>query len=335
MARTPTKTIRQGAGGLITGHVGLGRWGGVTGSVRQGVHDGDTLTVRSDLNFGVRFLNIDAPEVSAPLPTPVAAADAPPVFLPLDDERWIAFLDDPFAPPWPPFAPALEEGLAAHLRGVTGPGSALAHRRGAKLAEDLLEREVERDLAELGLEEREDDFRYFLAFAHEVMDRYGRFLCWINRYQPARDRPAPRPPDYNERLLALGAAFPYFIWPNLDPFFTPALTEAVLTPAAVKASAANPATPLGRARAAVRRAREGGAGIFGAADPVRLRPFELRFLGRRRPPDRWVIDLAADDGVLHPPQRYVEIGKDEDRLFVGAEYVPLFVAAGKGWRRGE
>jgi hypothetical protein len=36
--------------------------------------------------------------------------------------------------------------------------------------------------------------------------------------------------------------------------------------------------------------------------------------------------------VLVPPQFYFEVANPEDRLFVPAEYVPLFVE--RGWRRG-
>jgi hypothetical protein len=70
-------------------------------------------------------------------------------------------------------------------------------------------------------------------------------------------------------------------------------------------------------------------------------PFELRFLARshttpsggvrRSPPDRWVINLASDDDRLYPPQAYWRIPNPEDRLFVPAEYVPLFFD--RGWRK--
>jgi hypothetical protein len=60
--------------------------------------------------------------------------------------------------------------------------------------------------------------------------------------------------------------------------------------------------------------------------------FELRFLSRRQPPDRWVIDLGRDDDALLPPQAYFTIPNPEDRLYIPGEYVPLFVEA--GWRRG-
>ena len=84
------------------------------------------------------------------------------------------------------------------------------------------------------------------------------------------------------------------------------------------------------ARESVRQARLQGVGIFDPAHPLRIYPFELRFLSRRRPPDRWVIDLSAGDNLLRDPQTYYLIPNVEDRLFVAEEYVPLFVS--KGWR---
>jgi len=62
------KAIEQLKSGLIVGHAGLGFRDGVTGSVRQQVHDGDTINVRALGNFGVRFLGVDAPEISFKLP---------------------------------------------------------------------------------------------------------------------------------------------------------------------------------------------------------------------------------------------------------------------------
>jgi hypothetical protein len=38
-----------------------------------------------------------------------------------------------------------------------------------------------------------------------------------------------------------------------------------------------------------------------------------------------VIDLGRGDDVLVPPQWYFEVANPEDRLFVPADYVPLFV----------
>jgi hypothetical protein len=53
-----------------------------------------------------------------------------------------------------------------------------------------------------------DDFEFFLSFAHEVMDGYGRLLAYINRAQPNAEQPAPRPLSYNERLLEQGMVTP-------------------------------------------------------------------------------------------------------------------------------
>jgi endonuclease YncB( thermonuclease family) len=319
----PTKTITQLPSGLTVGVVRLGFRGGVTGSVRQQTHDGDTLSVRTDLNFGVRFLGVDAPEISFTLP----GEDA---FTGLANARWEAYLTDPFAAALPPFVPPLPPPLLAHLAPRLGPGCALNHHRHADAAEDALEAAVEADLVALGQDRHQ--FRFFLAFASEVMDRYGRFLCYVNRYQPDAASPAPRPLTYNERLLAGGHLTPYFIWPNLDPYLAAAsLPDAVPAPATLRAQAANPATALGAARAAVAAARAQGLGVFDPSDPLRLLPFEVRYLARRRPPDRWVIDLATADDLLRRPEDYHAIPHPEDRLFVPAEYVPLFVEA--GWRR--
>ena len=325
MAREPSKTIEQLPSGLTVGYVRLGARGGVPGSVRQEVHDGDTITVRSELNFGVRFLGVDAPEISFTLP-------GERVFAGLGSARWEAFLRDPFAADLPPFDPPLPAGLLAHLAPLVGAGAALNHHRHADAAENALEAAVAADLTALGQDPA--TFRFFLAFAYEVMDRYGRFLCFVNRHQPSATQPAPRPRSYNERLLATGHVTPYFIWPNLDPFLrAPSPLAAVPAPGTATALAGNAGTPLGAARAAVQRARAQGLGVFAPADPLRLLPFEVRFLARRRPPDRWLIDLSRDDDVLLRPERYHAVPNPEDRLFVPPEHVPLFVE--RGWRRQE
>ena len=57
------KAIEKRPSGLTVGHAALGLQGGVPGSIRQQVHDGDTINVRAIGNFGVRFLGVDAPEM--------------------------------------------------------------------------------------------------------------------------------------------------------------------------------------------------------------------------------------------------------------------------------
>lgn len=315
------KTIEQ-ISGLTVGHVGLGLRGGVSGSVRQQVHDGDTINVRATGNFGVRFLGVDAPEISFTLPGQSK-------FTGLSDNDWDVYLTDPFAGALDPFNPPLTEGLLNHLKDRVGAGAAMNHFRHASAAEDSLEQEVLADLQALG--QTEENFRFFLVFANEVMDRYGRLLCFINREQADPAVPEPRPLTYNERLLKLGKVSPYLIWPNINPFRKQEnLIKAVIPPGRAP-DIANREETLRSARNSVRDARQNRIGLFDQNDPLRLQPFEVRFLARRKPPDRWVIDLTKNDNALVKPQDYYTIPNMEDRLFIPEEYVPLFVDA--GWQR--
>jgi hypothetical protein len=137
------------------------------------LHDGDTVTVRAaspdpeDItgNVGVRLLGIDTPEVSLPLPGRAG-------FTPTDHQEWKDFLADPFSEEWAPFDPPLDSGLLEYLRSKIGEEAAMNHRAHAKRAEDALEQEMEDDMGALG--KTPETFRFYLSFAHEVMDRYGR-----------------------------------------------------------------------------------------------------------------------------------------------------------------
>ncbi|HSR23186.1 MAG TPA: hypothetical protein VLW53_06520, partial [Candidatus Eisenbacteria bacterium] len=120
----------------------------------------------------------------------------------------------------------------------------------------------------------------------------------------------------------------YFIWANLDPFKrSKSLLDAVFAPADVGRIANTGA--LGDARQWVAAARTARQGVFDARDPLLLEAFELRFLAGRRLPDRAVIDLSGAVAGLVPATEYYRVPRQEDRLFVPAEYVPLFRA--KGW----
>lgn len=319
------KAIEQLASGLVVGRAKLGRHGEGRGSVTQQVHDGDTANTEAVGNLGVRFLGVDAPEVSFTLP-----GGDPRRFVPLTDPAWEAVLADPFADALPPFDPPLDPALQAHLAGRAGPGTAANHARHAEAAHRCLERHVGADLEALG--HTVEEFEFFLAFAGEVMDRYGRLLGYLNRRQRSATVPAPRPASYNERLLEDGLVTPYFIWPNVNPFRRQRSPVAAVPAPGTAAQLAESESSLRQARAWVRRAREQGLGLYQAADPLRLFPFELRFLSRRQPPDRWLIDLGRDDDLLLPPQAYFTVANPEDRLYVPSEYVPLFVEA--GWCRG-
>jgi endonuclease YncB( thermonuclease family) len=307
----------EDVGGLKVGHFGLGEHGAGIGSVPQQVHDGDTIVVRALGNLSVRFLGVDTPEVSIVLP-PTGRFES------IGGAEWAALLADPFADRYGviDLAPALR----ANLAGRVGPDCAANHYRHAMAAQRALEAEVQSDLAASGGDRTA--FRFFVAFAGEVMDGYGRLLGWINREQ----RDTPRPLDYNSRLLAAGYALPYFIWPNINPFRKQAsAVEAVPVPGTAALVASREGS-LRESRRAVRAARDAGKGVFAVADPLKLEPFELRFLAGRRAPTRWVIDLSSDSDVLLPPQRYFEIARPEDRLYVPPEFVPLFVE--RGWKRG-
>jgi endonuclease YncB( thermonuclease family) len=315
--------IEQLRSGLTIGHAQLGLHGAQQGSINQQVHDGDTIETRLDGNVGVRFLGVDAPEVSFTLPGRGG-------FTAISDPDWGPFLADPFAGNLPPFSPPLSPELQAFLAGRLGSGTAANHARLGKEATDALRDLVRADVAALG--QTEASFRFFCAFAHEVMDGFGRLLCFLNREQPSATEPEPRPRSYNERLLAAGWVTPYFIWPNIDPFRKQgSLADAVLKPRTANDVAEQPGGALHVARQSVRDARSQHLGLSGQGDPLQLLPFELRFLARRSPPDRWVIDLGRNDDTLIAPQAYFQVADPEDRLFVPAEYVPLFVE--KGWHR--
>lgn len=307
---------------LTIGHARLGRRGAARGSIRQQVHDGDTIIVEAEGNLGVRLLGIDTPEVSFSFP----GDDR---FVPLSDPRWRGLFHNPWDDRFGPFPQPIPEGLKAHLTARCGETSAANHFRHAQAAAAALKQELERDRDAMGWDD--EGFRFFLAFAYEVMDGYGRFLCFANREQPHPEQPAPRPLSYNERLLALGRASAYFVWPNINPFRrADNILDAVLRPGTARTVAAEDLS-LRRARESVQRARERHLGVFDAMEPLQLEPFEVRFLARRELPGRWVIDLARNDDLLLHPLNYYTVPHPEDRLFIPAEFVPLF--AERGWRR--
>lgn len=303
-------------GSLTVGHVGLGLHGDKAGSPAQQVHDGDTINVRTLGNFGVRFLGMDTPEISFTLPGSQQ-------FLPLDNAKWETFLTNPFDPQYQ--LPALSEGLKEYLNGRVGVGVAKNHHRHAMAAQRALEAEVAADIEALGA--TQDTFEFFMAFASEIMDQYGRLLGYINRQQKQK----PRPLDYNVRMLNAGLANAYFIWPNINPFRKQkSLVDAVPPPGTANTLAQQEAT-LRQARQWLKDARQQRLGLFDNADPLRLEAFEVRYLAGRRKPNRWVVDLSKNEKILHLPESYYLIPHAEDRLFVPQEFVPLFVE--KGWQK--
>ena len=315
------KTIEK-IGYLTVGYVNFGYYGKAIGSVRQNVYDGDTINVSTKKNFGIRFLGVDAAEMKIPLPKSRA-------FTSLSSQGWIDFLTDPFAANYGDFDPALDPGLKTHLQNSSGANVATNHKHHADEAEDALEKLITDDMATLG--KTKDDFEFFLAFAQEIMDGYGRFLCFINGNQPDATDPEPRPLSYNERLMIEGQVSPYFIWPNIDPYRP---KKGSLRKSVVKSGGANTeanaSATMKRAREGVKDARQKKKGIFDDIYPLAIQPFEVRFLSRRKPPNRWLIDLGKNGDTLVKPQDYYTITNLEDRLYIPDEYVPLFVE--EGWK---
>ncbi|MFY9580178.1 MAG: hypothetical protein WAQ33_12745 [Gaiellaceae bacterium] len=312
--------IRQSAKGFTVGTMGLGLRSGAQGDVKHEVHDGDTVITRALDNFGVRFLGIDAAEESFPLP----GKKLP--FTKISDPKWEQALADPFTPAWDtPLEPALQQDIAGRLH---GGGAASNHAKLADKALEALTQEVSADQQALG--KSDADFRFFLAFAYDIVDRYGRLLCYLH---PDLPKDAPKQMSYNERLLEAAQVIPYFIWPNVDPFVhfafgqTGSIQDAIPKPDEVD-KLVQKSPKLNRAREWVAAARQAGKGVYSHTDKLRLLPFELRFLSRKRPPDRWVLDLSSDAGVLLAPQSYYKVPHLEDRLFVPPEFVALFERVG-------
>jgi hypothetical protein len=290
---------------------------GTVQTLDQAVPDGDTVGVQLNGTGSVRFLGVDSPEKS--FEQPLGGAQN------LDGPKWEQYLTNPFANGFP--VGLLEPLLAAHLQSRFGSGAAANHHRHAMAAGEALKQLIQSDEAALG--QTADQFQYFLAFSYEVFDSFGRFLVFLNRNQPNPAAPSPRPPSYNERQLETGSTLPYFIWPNINPFRAAAsVPDAVPPPGTANALAEK--GDLKRARDFVKNARAAGIGVFDAVNPLRFEAFEIRYLGRGEVPTRAVIDLSKSDDVILRPQSYFKVPHPEDRLFIPAEFVPLFAA--KGWK---
>ncbi|GAA4072720.1 thermonuclease family protein [Nonomuraea soli] len=315
------KAIEQPVPGITVGHGLLARSRGAAQPLDKVVHDGDTINIAADGNFGVRMLGVDAPEVSFELPRHADFPDDPKSFVKIEHPVWTRFLTDPFVKGYPELQ--LRSALHAHLLTRLGPLAAANHAKHARPATTALREMMAADITEQGL--TGETFKLRLAFAHEILDRYGRLLAYVNREQKLK----PRPDPYNERLLAAGHVVPYFIWPNVDPFVRQEshILSAVPPPGTGRQIGESGA--LGRARRAVQQARQAGLGVWEHADPLAVLPFELRFLADRRAPDRFVLDLSDTARELLHPQSYFRIPHPEDRLFVNAEHAPLFRE--KGW----
>jgi endonuclease YncB( thermonuclease family) len=310
------KLVQESKSGATVGFLGFGLRSGAVESPRQSVHDGDTVIGRTLANVDVRFLGMDTPEVSFHLPGQRA-------FVSIGSEKWAAFLSNPFED-WT--GPEVPQELLQHLQPGLTEETADNHARHAAAARQHLIELVEADMATFH-DGSKDQFSFFIRFAHDVIDRYGRLLGYLNVNLEADVQ--DRPDTYNERMLQAGLAMPYFIWPNTEPFKKqPTLLDAVFAPSDVAGIASSGA--LGRARGWVAEARAAGKGLFDPTDPLLLQPFELRYLADRRLPDRAVVDLSGANPGLVPATGYGKVPHEEDRLFIPSEFVPLFRE--RGWQ---
>jgi endonuclease YncB( thermonuclease family) len=304
-----------------TGQFLVGMHGAQHGTPRQEVHDGDTVGLSTPLDFSTRFLGIDAPEVSFTIRTEKT-------FVPIGDPKWQLFWTSGDWKNMP-----LDPSLLAHLSGRIGNGSNVAanHKSLADKARSELLQIVNDEMAATG--KTKDEFTFFLAFAYEILDGYGRMLCYLNADRVNFVAPnAPNKLSYNERMLATGAVVPYFIFPNVQPFIrVKPFDSANLTPAGFWTMIAG-SRRLRDARQAVAAARAAGSGVFHPTDGLIVLPYEIRFIARKdsKGPDRFVIDLGNSGGnAILKPESYFTIANLEDRLFIPKEFVPLFIL--NGW----
>lgn len=312
------KAIEQLPSGLVIGHALLGRHGQGRGIIAQQVHDGDTVTIEADGNFGVRFLGIDAPEVSIPLGDVAAVRE--------------------------PHRPEVGRGAHRPARRRSGPGVRPAVGGGPGRAPGRARRcwrGGQPCPAGCGRDDRagghgprgpdgigQDEGRLpVLPGVRRGGDGPLRSAAGLSASRPARHPAAQRFGSYNERLLAAGWVSPYFIWPNINPFRRAGSVTAAVPPPGGAAELAERDGSLRAAPRAIAQARRQELGLYAA--PLGLLPFELRFLARRQPPDRWLVDLSTDAAVLVPPQAYPDVPLPEDRLFVPTEYVPLWEQHGR------
>lgn len=307
------RVVRQGKAFLV-GNAGLMVYGQGIGSPKQAVSDGDTIATRALANLALRFLGVDAPEKGLFR----RQADGSERYVGIADPSWDGFLQGQLEA----VATTLEPPLLTHLQARVQPGVSANHAHHAKAATLALEAQVQDDLE--FYQHTPESFRFYLAYAREVLDGYGRLLCFAAPDVPNPTPQRPRQPSYNTRLLEGAQASPYFIWPNIDPFReqqTP--FGAVLQPERFWAEV-NASRTLQGARATVKQSRAQQRGLYDAKNPLTLLAFELRYLTAGKPPQRYVIDLAHPSHRLLRPQRYVEVEYPEDRLFVPEEYGPLF-----------
>jgi endonuclease YncB( thermonuclease family) len=316
------KSIWVNKQNLKLGLSAFGLHGKKIGSVKQIVHDGDTLNTRLIHNLGVRFLGIDTPEMSFPLP-------GSNTFINLSDKRWAEFFK---SGKWRENFP-IGQDLYHHFNTIIGNGKNISnnHAEYAVKAEKSLVKIISSDLKRSKKSTR--SFNFFMAFGSDFLDTYGRLLCYLNsstgNFRSQKDQDEIKKLSYNERQLITGLAVPYFIWPNIQPFLSiKAFARENIHPKNFW-TLIKKANKLHQARKFVSDARAANKGIFSETNPLKLMPFELRIISRKKSPDRYVVDLRDEgNNLLLKPEEYIKIPHQEDRLHIPGEFVPIFQVYG-------
>lgn len=284
------------------------------------VHDGDTVSVNTALNFSTRFLGIDTPEVSLAIRKDGGGTN-------LSNPAWTAFFANGDWKNDFPITPALRNHLI--MRFGDGTKVALNHDKHATNATIALKSLINADMALTGKDK--DTFKFFVTFGYEALDIYARLLCYLSADEN-NFTPKQRPLTYNEQQLKNGMAAPFFIYPNVQPFLNiDPFDKEIMKPIGFWKQI-NKAKRLQDARKFVSDARIAKKGIFDAVDPLILLPYELRYIARKngKGPDRFVIDLGqSGSNTILKPEKYFKIKNYEDRLFIPKEFVPLFTT--NGW----
>lgn len=298
-------------------------------TVEEFVGDGDTVDLKAFGRLPVRFLGIDAAEkgMYRPLRMSEVSQNKKAGYMKLENALWQEFLTDPLSAEWEPYSKPLATKLINNLSTRWCTDARDNHLEWANKARTRLVELIREDLKLLNRLWKNAEF--YTSYGSELLDAYGRILCFINIKETNRNR---RPKySYNERLLQEGFVIPYFIWPNVAPFNKMSILEAVRNPIEFR-TLANESKALSEARQWCRKMRAQPGSIYDPSLGLWILPFELRYLAGRISPKRYVIDLGANssDSQLFSPSRYWEIPKLEDRLFIPAEYAPLFEK--HGWQ---
>jgi endonuclease YncB( thermonuclease family) len=315
---TSSKSLWVNRHNLKLGVSAFGLHGKKIGTVKQIVHDGDTLNTRLVNNLGVRFLGIDTPEISFQFP-------GTSTFIKLSDKKWDEYFR---SGKWKENL-AIGQDLYHYFSNIIGNGKNISdhHAELASEAEKSLVKIISSDFKRS--KKSAKSFTFFMAFGNEFLDSYGRLLCYLNsaveNFKNQKDKDEIKKLSYNERQLASGWAAPYFIWPNIQPFLSVrAFAKENILPHYFW-TLIKKASKLHQARKFVADARNSSKGIFNSTDPLKLMPFELRTIARRKSPDRYVIDLRDEgNNVLLKPEEYIKIPHQEDRLHIPSEYIPIF-----------